>query len=375
MTSTGRSSRVRIGVIGTSPFTQSFHLESLKGHPAVQVTALCGRDRKRAEAAAEKYGIPGVVTDYRELVSSPQVDAVIIVTPNVLHYPMTLAAVAAKKHVFCEKPLGMNLAEAREMYEKAEAAHVVHMTNFTNRGLPAAIQMKEGLSQGYVGKVYHISINVVTSFHRENVMTWRRDRRQAGTGALGDIGSHMLDLARWFGGDVKRVAAHLATVAKELRVPETGKPVANETDDACAMLLDYQSGAQGVVHLTWVAHPSLGARLRVEVHGSEGVLLFERRRGVNDPKSLLTLYGARGEKAKLEPLAAPAELTDGLDLSSEEALIRTLNAKPWYAARRFVEAVLGRREMSPSLYDGMKVQAIIDSAVQSHQQGRWVDVP
>ena len=374
MTSDPQHRRIRIGVIGTSLFTQRFHLDSLKDHPAAQISAICGRNRQRAQDVANRYGIPRVFTDYPELVASPDVDAVIIVTPNYLHHPMTMATLEAGKHVFCEKPLGMNLDEAREMHEKAEATGVVHMTNFTNRGLPAAMAMKARIDEGYVGKVYHVFVSALVALHREDTMTWRRDRTQAGTGVLGDIGSHMIDLAHWFVGDVRRVAAHLSTVAKELRLPDTAQVVTNETDDTCALLLEFQNEAQGLIHVSWVAHPSVGAHMRVEVHGSEGSLLLDRRRGVGSTESWVTVYGAREEGAKLDKLPMPPELVEGLDLSDEQSLVRTLNTKPWYAARRFVEAVLGNREMSPSLYDGMKVQAVIDAAVQSNQQGKWVDV-
>lgn len=375
MVSGSQSGKLRIGVIGTSPFTQRFHLDSLKGHPAAQVTAICGRNRQRAEDVAQRYGIPHVFTDYRELVAHPDVNAVVVVTPNDTHHPMALATIEAGKHLFCEKPLGMDLAEAKEMYEKAEAAGIVHMTNFTNRGTPAAMRMKELLDEGYVGQPYHISVMVLAPLYREDVMPWRRDKPQTGTGVLGDIGSHMIDLSRWFMGDVRKVAAHMSTVSPKLRLPDTGEVVPNETDDTCAMVLEYENGVQGMIHVSWVAHPAACGIMRAEVHGREGVLLLNRRRGVGDTMSWVTVQGAKAEDAQMEYLPPNPEVTDGLDLSSEDALVATLNQKPYYAARRFVEAVLGNREAVPSLYDGMVAQAVIDAVVESDRKGVWVDVP
>ena len=121
--STGQPT-LRIGVIGTSGFTQRFHLDSLRNHPTVQITAICGRNRQRAQGVAGRYGIPQVLTDYRELVRNPDVDAVVISTPNNLHYPMAMAALEAGKQVFCEKPLAMNLRDAQDMYEKAQSSGV-----------------------------------------------------------------------------------------------------------------------------------------------------------------------------------------------------------------------------------------------------------
>jgi predicted dehydrogenase len=124
-----------------------------------------------------------------------------------------------------------------------------------------------------------------------------------------------------------------------------------------------------------VAHPGVGgARLRAEVHGSKGMLCIERTRGVGDPKAWVTVQGAQGDKTKLETLFVPYFLVKDLDLSSEDALISALNRQPFYAARRFVEAVLGNREPSPSLYDGAKCQAVLDAAVKSSETGRWMTV-
>jgi predicted dehydrogenase len=269
----------------------------------------------------------------------------------------------------------MDLAQAREMYRKAEAAGIVHMTNFTNRGLPAAMRMKQLLGEAYVGQPYHVFVTVLASLHREPVMPWRRDKPQTGTGVLGDIGSHMIDLSRWFMGDVRRVAGHLSTVQKELRLPGSDRMVPNETDDTCGMLLEFESGVQGMIHVSWVAQPAAGGIMRAEVHGSDGVLIMDRRRGTGDTRSWVTVQGTKSEAAKLDWLPPDPEITGGLDLSSEDGLTATLNRKPYWAARRFVEAVLGNREPVASLYDGAECQAVIDSVAESAQKGLWVDVP
>ena len=365
---------LRIGVIGTSAFTQQYHLEGLRSHPAARVMAICGRNRPRAEDVARRYGIPLVFTDYRELIESPDVDAVDIVTPNYLHYPMAMMALEARKHVFCEKPLGMNAGEAGEMYEKAESAGVTHMVNFTFRGVPAGMRMKELIDEGYIGRLYHIYVSFMSPNRRGGMMEWRRDVKQAGTGVLGDMGSHVIDQARWYAGEITRVSGHLHTAEPELTIPGSGEAVPNETDDSCVMLVEFESGAHGILHASWIAHPGLGGGvIRVEAHGSEGMLQVDYRRAV-DPASWARLRGARGEKAVSEVLPLPAGLTEGLDFSDEPALVRTLCARPWFTSQRFAEAVLGNREMTPSFYDGLKAQEVIDAAVASHRDGGWVSV-
>ena len=364
---------VRVGVIGTSPFTDQAHLQSLSNHKDTQITAICGRNRARDDELARKYSIPHVFTDYREMVQSPEIDAVVVSTPNYLHYPMTLAALEHGKHVLCEKPLAMDLREAREMYKKAQAAGVVHMVNFTFRGVPAFARMKELIDEGYVGNIYHMTITFVGFGYRGNKMVWRRDKRQAGYGALGDLGSHVVDMGRWLCGEVAKVSGHLATVTPEIQLPD-GRLVPSETDDTCAMLVEFKKGGQGIFHCSWTAHPGLGVgSFRVEVHGSNGMLRADTSHAVN-PRSWVTLYGATGDQKPAEVLPMPEYYTQRLDFTDYDSLMRTMTTKPWYLAQRFVEAVLGRREESPNLYDGMQVQAVLDGAFQSHNEGRWVSL-
>ncbi len=363
--STPRSGqRLRVGVIGTSSFTQRFHLTSLRNHPDVDIVALCGRNRARAQEVASRFGVPRVYTDYRELVASPEVDAVLVVTPNNLHYPQTIAALEAGKHVFCEKPLGMNVAEAQEMYQRAKAAGVVHMVHFTFRGVPAVTYMKQLIDEGYVGEVRHVAISYLGNYHYgKEELVWRRDKKQAGSGVLADLGSHMIDLARWLAGEIAHVRCQLATFVPRLKDPETGEWVPNQTDDTAALSVRFEKGAVGVLHASWVAHPGLGGmQVRAEVHGSQGVLRVDTNRTL-DPRSWVTVRGAQGDQTRDQVLPLPAVLTQGLDLTDEASLLATMLRKPWYSTQRFVEAVLGRREMSPSFYDGLKVQEVMDKAL------------
>lgn len=205
-------------------------------------------------------------------------------------------------------------------------------------------------------------------------MEWRRDPVQAGTGALGDLGSHVIDQARWLAGDIVRVCGHLSTAERTLRIPETGQTVPNQTDDSCAMVAEFENGAQGVLSASWVAHPGMGGmELRIQVHGSDGMLRAAYSRAV-DPESWVRLKGAKGHSTKEEVLPLPEHLTESLDLSNEAALVRSLSTRRWFATQRFVEAVLGNTQPSGTFYDGMKVQEVLDAVVQSHRGGGWVNL-
>ncbi len=364
----------RVGVIGTSPFCDRMVLQPLSNHPSARITAICGRNRVRDEELAAKYHIPHIFTDYREMVRSPEVDGVAVISPNNLHHPMSMAALEAGKHVFCEKPLGMDLREALEMHRKAKETGLIALVNFTWRGIPAAMYMNDLVKEGYIGKPYHIMVSFIMPLHVTDVWMWRREQAQAGYGALGDLGSHCVDMARWMCGDVSRVSAHLATLFPQLR-QQDGTVVPNKTDDTCALLLEFESGAQGIVHASWSAHPGLGGGwTRVELHGSKGMLALDINRILN-PRSWITLLGSGADGRPAAPLPLPREYTEGIDVTTEDAVVRTVSHKPWYTSQRFVEAVVRRREPSPSFYDGMKVQAILDAAAESHRSGRWVGVP
>ena len=129
--------KVRVGVIGTSGYADIAHLPRVKSHPGAELAAICGRNRARAEEMAGKYGIPLVFTDYRNMIEKGALDALIVSTPDDLHYPMTMDALDAGLHVLCEKPLALNRTEAKQMYEKAEGAGVKHMVCLPIGGRPS----------------------------------------------------------------------------------------------------------------------------------------------------------------------------------------------------------------------------------------------
>ena len=187
--------RVRVGMIGTSWWADQMHLPAVASHPRARLTAICGRSRERAEELARTYGIANVFTDYSDLISSGQVDAVIIAVPDDLHYPIAMAALDAGLHVLCEKPLAFTLEQARAMLAKAESARVRHMTYFTYRWMPHFRYLRQLVEEGYIGRCGDARFHYVGSYARGAARTWKWDRAR-GLGVLGDLGSHMIDQAR-----------------------------------------------------------------------------------------------------------------------------------------------------------------------------------
>lgn len=357
---------VRIGVVGTSGFAEMFHLPSLRSHPRAEITAVCGRNRDRAEELAGKYGIPHVFTDYHAMITSGTLDALVVAVPDALHYPITMAALAAGLHVLCEKSLALNAAQAREMYEKAEASGRKHMVGFAWRAVPPFRYMHRLVEDGYIGRCYHALFRYEGGYGRDASYGWRFDRQQ-GNGILGDLGSHMIDFARWYVGDIAKVSGHLATFVA--RPGADGGPL-DPANDTALVAVEFANGAQGVIHLSAVTHVGdRGQVMQIALYGEAGSLELDFTFGGAELRGL-----PQGEE-QWQTLVVPAELVGRADQPPPFGMpiLAPLVSLP-VGDRLFVDAILEDRPVSPSFYDGWQAQAVIDAAIASHVQGRWVAV-
>ena len=155
--------RVRVGVVGTSWFAKTFHLASLASHPEADLVAICGRDRERADGVAVDHSIPHVYTDYREMIASGRLDALVVVTPDALHFPITMAALDAGLHVMCEKALALNADQARQMHDAAEASGLVNMVGYIWRCVPPFNYVHYLIAEGYLGRCHHAHFQYQTA--------------------------------------------------------------------------------------------------------------------------------------------------------------------------------------------------------------------
>ena len=192
---------------------------------------------------AAKYEIATVFTDYREMIAKGDLDALVVAAPDDLRYPMTMAALDAGLHVMCEKAMALNAGQAREMLEKAESAGVVHMVHFTWRWAPYTQYLRTLIGEGYIGRCFYCYIDTHSSGGRGTQYRWRRDASRS-IGILGDLGSHWIDLARWYVGDIARVSAHLGVYGD--RLGPDGQPY-DRSNDSATLLLEFENGAQGTI--------------------------------------------------------------------------------------------------------------------------------
>jgi predicted dehydrogenase len=353
---------VRVGMVGTSWWADEMHLPNLTSHPRARVLAICGRNRERAEAMAQKYAIPAVFTDYPEMIARAGLDALVVATPDDRHYPVALAALDAGLHVLCEKPLALRAEQARALAEKAAAKGVKTMVFFTLRGLPAHRYLKELLEQGYIGRCYHCAIQHFMGYGRSGQFRWRFDPQRS-LGTLGDLGSHAVDLAQWYVGPISAVSAQLGHFVA--RRDAAGAPVESAWD-AALLSLRFENGAQGSVHVSTVGHVGeRGIQNRIALHGEKGTLEAGLSLGN------MEIRGVREGETGFQPLPVPERFWGEADRSNPFSVFTCLPV----GDRLFIDAILNDQDVSPNFLDGARAQAVLDAAIESERDRRWVPLP
>lgn len=354
---------LRVGVIGTSRWTDAMFLTSLSSHPRARITAVCGRSYDRAAEMAEKYAIPQIYSDYRQLINDTGVDAVVVAAPDDLHYEMTMAAIETGKHVLCEKPLALNADQAQEMFTAADGRQLKHMVLFTWRWQPHFLFVKRLIDDNFIGRCYQADFYFMGGWGFDRVYRWRTDSRRTAR-MVADLGSHMIDLARWYLGEAAGVTALLDTFA---RLPEPPDPEFVQANDAASFLLKMASGTQVVIRVSGVAHRGdrevdMGLRL----YGENGALEIDYI--FDGPNAGAAVRGMRSGDKRFRALEIPTDLTSDLDLSNPFDPYTKRSAGP----RHFVDAILNNQPTSPDFFHGWQVQRVVDAAVRSNKEKRWV---
>ena len=231
-----------------------------------RLVAVAGRDETAVAEAAERYGFEHWTTDWRELVSDPAVGLFDNLGPNALHAEPTIAAAEAGKHVVCEKPLGRDADESHAIWSRVAATGVKHMCAFNYRFVPAMRLARELIEAGELGELRHFRGRYLQDWGDTTADLWRFEREAAGSGALGDLATHVVDLARYLVGEIAAVGGFLRTF-----VP------GREVDDAVEATVEFENGAVGTIEATRLA---LGRRnaFQWEINGTRGSLAFDLER-------------------------------------------------------------------------------------------------
>jgi predicted dehydrogenase len=258
------------GFMGAAHSRALHALRAIEGTPAPALVSICGRDAAAVERAREQYDWREAVQDWREQVGDERVAVFDNTAPNQLHLEPTLAAIRHGKHVLCEKPLARTAAEARRLWLEAERAGVVHMCGFNLRFLPAVRLAHELLEAGDLGDPVHFRARFLASsaLSPEQRRTWRFERGAAGSGAVADLGSHLVDLARYLCGEIVAVSAAARTYVTE----RDGGPV--DVDDSFAAVIELDGGAIGTLEASRAAGRRSNA-CTFEVDATRGSLSFD----------------------------------------------------------------------------------------------------
>ncbi|MEV6021550.1 Gfo/Idh/MocA family oxidoreductase [Streptomyces sp. NPDC052036] len=335
----------------------------------------------RAEEAAERYGFAAAVRDWRQIAADPRVQAVSIAAPNFLHREIGVAMAEAGKHIWIEKPVGLGVEDARVVADAVAKAGVQGTVGFNYRNAPAVEAARELIASGGIGTVTHVRIRLFSDYaaHPESALTWRYERARGGSGVLGDLASHGVDLARFLLGEIASLAADTAVFIPERARPAGataghtratgGEPGPVENEDYVNCLLRFASGARGVLEASRVAVGEQNS-YGFEVHGTEGAVFWDFRRmgelGVSrgtayqdQPVSTLYVGPGHGEYAAFQPGAANAMGYDDLKVIE---------------AYHFLRSVAAGTAYGPTLDDAVRSAAALDAMSRSARQGTWVEL-
>ncbi|MFC6046196.1 Gfo/Idh/MocA family protein [Nocardioides hankookensis] len=346
------------------------------------MAVLCGQDIGRATAAAVQLGWAEAADDWRSVIARDDIDLVDICTPGDSHAEIAIAALEACKHVICEKPLANSTLEAEAMANAAAQAHATGaraMVGFTYRRVPAVALARQLIANGRVGDVRHVRAQYLQDWiaDPEAPMNWRLEKDRAGSGALGDIGAHIVDLTQYLLDDqIAQVTADLRTFVKDRPIAGTGDALIPDrrglvtVDDAAAFIATFAGGALGVFEATRFATGRKNA-IRIEINGSCGSLAFDF-----EDMNVLHFYDAT------EP-AATAGFRRILATEPEHPYVEA-----WWPAGHglgyehgfthqivdFVNAVAAGTDPTPTFVDGLHVQHVLDTIERSAEARSWQPV-
>ncbi|HEY2101628.1 MAG TPA: Gfo/Idh/MocA family oxidoreductase [Chthoniobacterales bacterium] len=340
----------------------------------VRMTAICGRNRVSTRRAAHKFGWARASTDWRALVADPAIDVVDICTPNDSHAEIAIAAARNGKAVLCEKPLGRDRHEAQKMVNAVKRARVINMVCYNYRRVPAVALAKQIIDAGELGqRIYHFRGRYAQDWIADEKfpLVWRLQSASAGSGAMGDIGAHLIDLARYLVGEIDGVCAVRETFVKRRR-PEKGRGRSRkvDVDDAVSVVGKFRRDAMLSLEATRFARGRKN-HLTFEINGSAGSLAFDLERmnrlqffNVADP------IGRQGFHDILVTEASHPDVghwwPPGHLIGYEHSFVHTI--------ADFVNAVVSRKRIRPDFSDGLETQRILEGIGRSARRECWTNL-
>lgn len=380
---------LNIGLVGYKfmgkAHSNAFRKVGMFFEPSMKIgmKAICGRDEAWVKESAKKFGWEDYETSWEDLIKRDDIDAIDITAPSNYHKEIALAAAKAGKHVFCEKPLALNLKDAREMLAAVKEANVKHQIGFNYRFAPAVQLAKKLIDEGKIGTIYHYRALYLQDWiiDPEFPLVWRLDKKVAGSGSHGDLGAHFIDLARFLIGDFEEVIGMSETFIRERPVvdkmtglsgkAQEGAEMGKVTvDDATLFLARFKNGALGSFEATRFATGHKNG-MSFEINGSKGSIRFEFER-MNELQyySVDDAEGLQGFRLiqvteDVHPYAG-AWWPVGHVIGYEHTFVHELY--------EFMEAIAKDKPANPDFYDGVKCSQILEAVELSIENRQWIEV-
>lgn len=373
-----------MGKAHSNAWRQAPHFFPLKAE--IDMHTICGRDAKAVEEARKQLGWTKAATDWKEVVESPDIDVIDINTPNDSHAEIAIAAAKAGKHILCEKPLALNVAQCQRMLDAAKNAKVIHMVCHNYRRIPAIALAKKLIDEGALGDIYHYYARYAQDWivDPKFPLVWRLQKGVSGSGTHGDINAHIIDIARYLVGEFKEVCGLMHTFIKERPVMDEGgkgqglggkaaqKMGKVTVDDAAMFIGRFQNGALANLEATRFA---LGRKnhIQVEINGSKGSLHFDfedmNRLKFFDNTQPADRQGFRDILVTQPGGAHPfvgAWWPPGHIIGYEHTFVHTV--------ADFVNAVVDGKSVQPTFEDGLRNERVLEAVEESAKSRKWVKV-
>ncbi len=378
---------IRVGLVGYK-FMGKAHSHAyrdvsmffkMKGVPVMR--AICGRTEAEVAKAAKVYGWQSYETSWKRLIARDDIDLIDIATPVNLHKDIAISAAKAGKHILCEKPMALSPDEAREMLETVDKAGIKHMIGFNYRRVPALVLAKKLIDEGALGKIYHFRAVYLQDWivDPDFPLVWRLKKEVAGSGALGDLGTHIIDLARFLIGEFDSVTGTMETFIKER--PEAsyvtgltaraGEKMGEVTvDDAAIAIARFKNGALGSFEVSRFA-PGHKNCQRIEINGSRGSLFFDlerinelqffSREDENHLQGFRTILVTEESHPYLKAWWPPGHV-----IGWEHAMIHQIYD--------LMQDIANDKMPTPNFVDGLRCQEVLEALDRSAQEGKWIAV-
>ena len=375
---------LRVGIVGAGGIARYYHVPSYYRCANVQVVAACDINDSALEQMRAQHGIQRLCRDYLELLEMDDLDIISVCTSNDMHYPVVMAAIEKGFDIYCEKPLALTYAEAREMYQAAKADGIRTGVNFSHRRTPASRLAKELIASGALGEIHYVAAVYAAgrTDYADRPGTWRNDRKLAGYGGLGDMGSHMIDMMLWWlDTDITGVAAQMQTVVGERARLDSDERMKVTTEDQGMLLVRYGNGALGYFCGSYM-FTGRGYDQRVEVYGRKGGLMYNQQRpyelDVHLEPDILAQYELLREGGTHDTPYSTIHVPERLQgLEGDGYTPSAASGKRRTVLMDFIDAYRNTAPFSfqPGFYEGMQVQQVLEGAKRAEISRCWINLP